>query len=121
MPRVPADPTVAGFTPAERAYIRRELDQFFGTLPSVGEGFQLKTWRGGPRKGEPKLPPAAQSLLERGLMRLEGAHPPSRLFSTSEGIRALRAMMANALLADPAQFAHVRRELGIDPERDATE
>jgi hypothetical protein len=54
-------------------------------------------------------------------MRVEGLHPPPRLFFTSEGIRAMRARMANALLADPAQFAHVRRELAIDPARDATE
>src|ERR1700746_1555409 len=60
---------IAGFTSAEREYIRRELDQFFNTLPTVAEGFQLKTWRGGAKKGQPKLPPTAKSLLERGLMR----------------------------------------------------
>ena len=30
---------IAGFTYAEREYIRRELDQFFSTLPTVAEGF----------------------------------------------------------------------------------
>jgi hypothetical protein len=30
----------AGFTPGERDYIRRELDMFFSTLPTVAEGFQ---------------------------------------------------------------------------------
>ena len=39
---------VTGFSPGERNYIRRELDMFFSTLPTVAEGFQLKTWRGGP-------------------------------------------------------------------------
>jgi hypothetical protein len=39
---------VIGFSPGEREYIRRELDMFFSTLPTVAEGFQLKTWRGGP-------------------------------------------------------------------------
>ena len=34
---------LAGFTPRERDYIRRELDMFFSTLPTVAEGFQLKT------------------------------------------------------------------------------
>jgi hypothetical protein len=38
---------VTGFLPGERDYIRRELDMFFSTLPTVAEGFQLKTWRGG--------------------------------------------------------------------------
>src|SRR5208337_4477279 len=36
---------VATFTAREREYIRRELDSFFSTLPSVAAGFQLKTWR----------------------------------------------------------------------------
>jgi hypothetical protein len=50
-------PFRADLTPAERDYIRRGLDQFFSTLPSVAEGFQLRTWRSGPQKGQPKLPP----------------------------------------------------------------
>ena len=58
----------AGFTPGERDYIRRELDMFFSTLPTVAEGFQLKTWRGGQQAGQPKLSPAAKGLVERGLM-----------------------------------------------------
>jgi hypothetical protein len=28
---------VAGFTPGERDYIRRELDMYFSTLPTVAE------------------------------------------------------------------------------------
>ena len=40
--------TAGGFTAGERDYIRRELDMFFSTLPRVADGFQLKTWRGGP-------------------------------------------------------------------------
>jgi hypothetical protein len=39
------------FTPGERDYVRRELDVFFSTYPTVAEGFQLKTWRGGPHAG----------------------------------------------------------------------
>ena len=40
-------PAPCPFTPREREYIRRELDMFFGTLPSVAEGFQLPdtAWR----------------------------------------------------------------------------
>ena len=41
----------AGLTAGERDYIRRELDVFFSTLPTVAEGFQLKTWRGGVKGG----------------------------------------------------------------------
>ena len=103
------------FTPGEQDYIRRELDMFFSTFPTVAEGFQLKTWRGGPQAGQPKLPPAAQSLLARGLMRLDAGLRPLRLFFTDAGLVELRAMMADRRLADAVKFAHIRRELGIDP------
>jgi hypothetical protein len=61
---------VAGFTAGERDYIRRELDMFFASLPSVADGFQLRTRRAGPDASKPKLSPVARGLLERGLMRL---------------------------------------------------
>jgi hypothetical protein len=105
---------IAGLTSTEREYIRRELDQFFNTLPTVAEGFQLNTWRGGTKKGQPKLPPTAKSLLERGLMRLDQSRPIPRLIFTETGIVALRQMIADRRLADPLKFAHIRRELGID-------
>ena len=107
-------------TSGEREYIRRELDSFFGTLPSVAEGFQLRTWRGGPLKDQPKLPPAAKSPVGRGLMRLDASRNIPRLFFTDAGMTALRQMMAERRFADPAKFAHVRRELGIDPDRSET-
>jgi len=102
------------FTPGERDYIRRELDMFFSTYPSVAEGFQLKVWRAGPQARQPKLPQAAKTLLERGLMRLDTSGPLPRLFFTESGLAELRAMMRDKRLADPAKFRHVREELGID-------
>ena len=113
-----SDPTTAAadaFTTGEREYIRRELDRFFSTLPSVAEGFQIRTWRGGPQAGQPKVPLVAQGLLERGLMHLQPTPWPPRLFFTEAGLAALRTMMANARFANPKTFAHVRQELGIDP------
>jgi hypothetical protein len=107
------------FTASEREYIRRELDQFFGTLPAVADGFQLRTWRTGPRKDQPKLPPAAKSLLDHGMMRLDQHGRLPRLFFTESGMAALRRMMANARFADPGKFAHVRAELGIQPASNA--
>ncbi|MBN9560461.1 MAG: hypothetical protein J0H14_06980 [Alphaproteobacteria bacterium] len=107
--------SIAGLTAGERDYIRRELDRFFSTLPSVAEGFQLKTWRGGPNAGKPKLPPTAQGLVERGLMRLDTGYRLPRLFFTEAGLTALRAMMSDSRVADPEKFAHIRQELGIDP------
>jgi hypothetical protein len=113
--------TMAGFTPGERDYIRRELDMFFSTYPTVAEGFQLKTWRGGPQAGQPKLPPAAKGLLQRGLMRLDTGERLPRLFFTDAGLIELRAMMRDRRLADPVRFAHVRVELGIDPGPETTD
>jgi hypothetical protein len=109
------DRMIAGFTAGERDYIRRELDMFFSTLPSVAEGFQLKTWRGGPDAGKPKLPPTAKGLIARGLMRLDSEGHFPRLFFTEAGLTALRAMMTDRRLVDPKKFAHVRQELAIDP------
>ena len=106
--------TATSFMPAERDYIRRELDVFFSTCPTVAEGFQLKTWRGGSQAGRPKLPPSAKSLLERGLMRLDTTSRIPRLFFTGQGLNALRVMMADRRLANPEKFAHVRQELGLE-------
>src|ERR1700733_11902742 len=109
---------IAGFSAGERDYIRRELDMFFSSFPTVAEGFLLKTWRGGPQTGQPKIPPAAKGLLERGLMRLDTGQGLSRLFFTEAGIVELRKMMSDRRFADPTKFAHVRRELGLDPSPD---
>jgi 2-hydroxychromene-2-carboxylate isomerase len=106
---------IATFTSSERDYIRRQLDRFFSTLPTVADGFHLKTLRGGPEAGKPKLPPVAKGLVERGLMRLDTEEHLPRLFFTETGLAMLRAMMADRRFADPEKFAHVRQELGIDP------
>jgi hypothetical protein len=106
---------IAGFTLSERAYIRNELDMIFSTLPTVVEGFMLKTWRGGPEAGKPKLSPVAKGLVERGLMRLDTGQRLPRLVFTEAGLAELRTMMADRRLADPKKFAHIRQELGIDP------
>jgi hypothetical protein len=113
------NPAEAAFTASEREYIRRELDQFFGTFPSVADGFQLRTWRGGPHKGQAKLPPPAKTLIERGLMRLDQAAKVPRLVFSEAGIAVLRRMMADRRFTDPVKFAHVRRELGIEPLPDS--
>jgi len=49
------------------------------------------------------------------LMRLDTSQRLPRLFFTEARLAELRAMMADGRLADPKKFAHVRRELGIDP------
>ena len=99
------DRMIAGFTAGEPDYIRRELDIFFSTLPSVAEGFQLKTWRGGPDAGKPKLPPTAKGLIARGLMRLDNEGHFPRLFFTEAGLTALRVMVSARRLLSQAVAA----------------
>jgi hypothetical protein len=111
------NPSLATLTPAERTYIRGEFQQFFSTFPTVVEGFQLKTWRAGPKQGQPRLSPAAGSLVERDLMRLDVTIRPPRIFFTDAGLAILRVMISDRQLANPADFAHVRQESGIDPPR----
>ena len=52
----------------------------------------------GPKHGQPKLSPAAASLVDRGLMRLDVTVRPPRLFFTAPGLAALRTMMADRRL-----------------------
>ena len=63
-------PSPPSFAAAERDLIRREMGPHFGQLPSLADGLLLRTWRDGPQKGEPKLPPAARSMLECGLVEV---------------------------------------------------
>ena len=106
--------TDTNFTKTERAYVRRELDQVLSTMPRVADGLLLKTWKTGPRTGGVKLSPAAETLVARGLARVEQRMPWPRLIFTSVGLGALKRMLADPKQADPATFAHVRHELGIE-------
>ena len=58
------------FTPAERVLLRRELCRHFGEDPRIADGVFLRTWRGGERRNQPKIPPAVQTMLERGLVEV---------------------------------------------------
>jgi hypothetical protein len=109
-------PAEADFTARERDYIRRGLAMFFSTYPTVAAGLELTTWRTGARAGQPKLPPAAAPLVERGLMRLDATGRLPRLFFTEAGMQTLRCMVTDRRFTDARKFAHIRRELGIDPE-----
>ena len=86
---------------------------FFGTLPSVAEGFQLRTWRGGPLAGQPKVPPAVRTMVERGLEIRTDTRVPKVHFSES-GLAALRLLALDRRYMDPQKFAHVRVELGLE-------
>ncbi len=110
--RIP--PAPCPFTPRERDYIRRELDVFFSTLPSVADGFHLRTWRSGPMAGQPKVPPPLRTMIERGLMEIRTDKRFPRACFSELGIAALRLLALDRRYMDPQKFAHVRAELGLE-------
>ena len=104
----------SSFTPRERQLIRHEFCSRFGQDPSVAGGIFLRTWHSGPHRGKPKIPPAVQSLLDRGLVTIgRGRFGPCALF-TEAGLRELRLLLEDRQAMDPERFAHLRRELGLD-------
>lgn len=107
------------FTTTERDLIRRELGMRFGQLPSLADGLFLRTWRGGPQSGQPKLPLTVQSMLERGLIevRMDGRWP--RACFTEAGLAALRELARDRRQLDPVRYAHVRQELGLETKAEA--
>jgi hypothetical protein len=113
-------PSSSPFTAPERELIRREMGMHFGQYPRLADGLFLRTWRGGPHKGEPKVPPAVQSLLARGLVevRTERGRMP-RAFFTAAGLVALRQLLRDRRAMDPVRFAHLRQELGLDDAEEA--
>jgi hypothetical protein len=106
-------PDPSPFTAPERELIRRELCQHFGQDPRAADGFLLRTWRSGLQAGQPKLPPAVQSMLERGLVEVRTGRGVRAIF-TPAGLAALRRLLSDRRAMDPACFAHLRRELGLD-------
>src|SRR5919112_1758545 len=90
MPRQPTSP----FTPQERDLIRLELMPRFGQDPDLANGLFLRTWHSGPQKGQPKIPKAIRTMLDRGLVRI-GTNPMGRpaAFFTMAGLEGLRQLL----------------------------
>jgi hypothetical protein len=113
-PAPPLDHPTELLNAAERDLIRRELCVRFGRPPALAEGIFLRVWRSGPLAGQPKVPAAVQSIVDRGLMVVRAASPHmARAYFTEAGLEALRWLAAERYGLDPAQFAHVRQELGM--------
>jgi hypothetical protein len=95
-PRAPAPP----FTPAERAWLRQELGVHFGAPPHIADGRFLRSGKSGPQKGKPKLPLAAQSMLERGLIEIRPVRIGYAAFLTDSGLAALRLLVFDTRAMD---------------------
>jgi hypothetical protein len=112
--------TESPFTPQERDLIRLELMPHFGQDPDLANGLFLRTWRAGPQKGQPKIPKAIQSMLDRGLVSI-GTNPMGRpaAFFTEAGLEGLRQLLQDRRVMDSERFDYLRRELGVnDPPAD---
>jgi hypothetical protein len=103
----------APFTAPERDRLRRELCRHFGQNPVIADGIFLRTWRSGERKGQPKIPPAVQTMLDRGLLEVRVSQRGPRAFFTEAGFIALRQLVLDRRAMDPTQFGHLRAELGL--------
>jgi len=99
------------FTAPERDLLRRELCRHFGEDPSIADGIFLRTWRGGERRGQPKIPPAVQTMLDRGLVALRIGQRGPRAFFTADGLAALRQLVLDRRAMDPERFEHLRRAI----------
>ena len=64
---------------------------------------------------------AGRYLLDRSLLELRISQRGPRAFFTEAGLTALRQLVLDGRAMDPARFAHLRLELGIDPESLAAE
>jgi hypothetical protein len=82
-------------TAAERDLLRRDLCVRFGTPPKLADGIFLRVWRSGPLAGQPKVPAALQSMVDRGLMVVHAGSPHmARACFTDAGFAALRWLAA---------------------------
>jgi len=111
-----AAPSPIAFTAAERALIRQEMGQHFGQYPKLADGIFLRTWRGGPEKSQPKIPPAIRSMIDRGLIELRVTERGPRAFFTEAGLHELRLLVLDRRYMDQERFAHLRKELGLEQE-----
>ena len=94
-------PPEVSFTASERDLIRHEMGMHFGQYPSLADGIFLRTWRGGPQKNQPKIPPAVRTMMDRGLVEIRDTE------------RGPRAFFAKASLGhEPAQDAVPLRNPG---------
>jgi hypothetical protein len=75
-------PSQCSFTASERDLIRRKMGVQFSRYPSLADGIFLRTWRGGPQKNEPKIPPTVRTMMmeagwSRTATRKKGRAPSS--------------------------------------------
>ena len=83
-----AEALPVSFTAKERELIRHEMDMHFSQYPRLADGIFLRTWRGGPQKSEPKIPPAVRTMMDRGLIEIRTRKEGRARFSPRRGSRS---------------------------------
>jgi hypothetical protein len=101
------------FTSKDRELLRMEFMDRFGSAVSIHDGFWVKRWSTGPRKGQPKISPTLASLIERDLLRVvEAVDGMPRACFTDAGLRALIALADDRRAFQPPQrYAHLLAEI----------
>ena len=87
----------------------------FGQAPRLADGMWLRTCKGGPQVGQPKVPPAIRSMMDRDLVTIELVRPGARAYFTDAGYAALRVLAQDRRALDPIQYGHLLEELGLMP------
>jgi hypothetical protein len=101
------------FTSKDRDLLRMEFMDRFGSAVSIHEGFWIKRWSTGPRKGQPKISPALASLIDRELVRVvEAETGMPRACFTEAGLRALIALAEDRrAFQPPERYSHLLAEI----------
>jgi hypothetical protein len=103
----------SAFTSKDRDLLRMEFMDRFGSAVSIHDGFWIKRWSTGPRKGQPKISPTLASLIDRDLVRVveaESGMPRARF--TDAGLRALIALADDRrAFQPPERYSHLLTEI----------
>src|SRR5688572_18614171 len=101
------------FTSKDRDLLRMAFMDRFGSAVSIHEGFWVKRWSTGPRKGQPKLSPTLASLIDRDLLRIvEAESGMPRACFTEAGLRALIALAEDRrAFQPPERYSHLLAEI----------
>jgi hypothetical protein len=108
-----AHSSAPAFTGKDRELLRMEFMDRFGSAVSIHDGFWVKRWSTGPRKGQPKISPVLASLIDRDLVRVvETESGMPRACFTEAGLRALIALADDRrAFQPPERYSHLLAEI----------
>ena len=107
--------------PKEREAVRLAFYPSFSQPAALSEGIYLRTWRTGERRGQPKIPPGVQSMLDRGLVEIRAGNLlGARAVFTPTGLDVLRrTVREHPRFLSRKDFSHVLDALEAGGTQDA--